>query len=72
MHQCSEEKVGTFMLHGNPLERRDKVVRSELLPGPQPLFPTSDGRQRQSKHILPSVQTGIWLVWVFGSDEAVD
>lgn len=71
MHQCSEEKVGTFMLHGNPLERRDKVVCSGLLPGPQPLFPTSDVRQRQLKHSLSSVQTGTWLVWVFGSDESV-
>ena len=38
MQQCSEEKVGTFMLHGNPLERRDKVV---CLGGPPGLQPSS-------------------------------
>lgn len=35
MHQCSEEKVGPFVLCGNPLQRMDKVASSgQELPPP--------------------------------------
>lgn len=34
MHQCSEEKVGSFVLRGNPLQRMDKVASSGQEPPP--------------------------------------
>lgn len=45
MHQCSEEKVGTFSIHGSCL--------SGVLPGPSILsFPVTAGRNSQTQNPL--------------------
>lgn len=67
MQQCSEEKVGASMLHGNPLERRDKAVCLGGTPVPQPSsLPLTVGRTSWSKNLpCPDRHVDVWLTWKY-------